>query len=106
MNLNSILKTSAVDNRFDLLSISKEVSPMELFLSRTQTKKCTQSFQIELNLPLETGVELYGGILGNSFSLPILYLLDPICYMGRVSDSVCVSVCLTSDSCPLIDLPC
>ena len=41
-----------------------------------------------------------------------LSLLDPICYMGRISDSVslcvcvCVCVCLSRESCPLIDLRC
>ena len=53
------------------------------------------------------------GILSQQFCTCVLihffFLLDLISYMGRVPDSVCVSVCVSSDSCPItaiIDLRC
>ena len=33
-------------------------------------------------------------------------LLDPICYMRRMSVSVCVCFCISIDPCPIIDLHC
>ena len=83
------------------LCFKLEVSP---WLSSQWKQQC---FLSPLHSPTSPPVRYNTGhVLLRFLSFTATLLLDPISYMGKVSDSVSVCMCVSSDSCLIIDLRC